>query len=268
MKIQRIMMTGAACAALLIIPLSAFAQQNSTQTGRVNATGQAQSLSASEARSLAISRGGAGGTGGSATATGGAARASGGSNSLTFNSPAQVRTDSVATTVQRNRSSGSLRTTANAIAPQLVASAVGTCLGSVSSGVGATGFGFSFGTTVPDKSCDLRMFSEALLKVGQRNAATAVLCLDPNAYAAFQAVGIACPLVPAGYQVVGQPAGTQPYQLLPPEPEPAYAPVRYRKGKRIKTDVVPTGNTYAPVPVSELPRVISETPVLVDSRYQ
>jgi len=255
MNIKRIAMTSAACAALLVIPLSAFAQ-TSTQTGLVNAAGQASSNSSSAANALSVSQGGGGGA---ATATGGNARARGGNSnannqaSVTFNQPGV--TTSTNSAITRNRSSGSLRTTANAFAPALVASAVGTCLGSVSSGVGATGFGFSFGTTVPDKSCDIRMFSEALLKAGQRNAATAILCRDRNVYDAFVAVGITCPLVPDGYQIVGQPPGTQPYQLVQgefitgvPEAQPATRRARIR---RQTNAVIPTGRgEYIPAPQS------------------
>jgi hypothetical protein len=258
MKTKRIITRTAACAALLAIPLSALAQ-TSTQTGLVNAVGQASSNSSSAANALSLSQGGGGGT---ATATGGSARARGGNSnanagnnqaSVTFNQPGQTTaTNTIAT---RTRSSGSLRTTANAFAPQLVASAVGTCLGSVSSGVGATGFGFSFGTTVPDKSCDLRMFSEALLKAGQRNAATAILCKDPNVYQAFTSVGITCPLVPDGYQVAGYPPGTQPYQVVPDGTVTGVeytAPVRraVRRTSRRSTDVIPAGRTYIPAPQS------------------
>jgi hypothetical protein len=99
------------------------------------------------------------------------------------------------------------------------------------------------------------MFSEALLKAGQRNAATAILCRDRNVYDAFVAVGITCPLVPDGYQIVGQPPGTQPYQLVQgefitgvPEAQPATRRARVR---RQNNAVIPTGRgEYIPAPQS------------------
>lgn len=133
----------------------------------------------------------------------------------------------------RNRSSGSLRTTVPAVAPNLVASAVGTCLGSASIGIGATGWGFGAGSTVPDKNCDIRMFSEALMKVGQNAAATAVLCRNPEAYMAMTSVGLRCPILPDGYAIQGQAAGVQPYQVTYAPPPPV------QRGRYVEREVAP-----------------------------
>jgi hypothetical protein len=120
---------------------------------------------------------------------------------VTINNPANI----VSQGFNRVRQSGSLRTTANAFAPQLTSSAVGTCLGSTSFGIGLTGFGFSGGTTHPDMACNLRLYSQALLAVGAKAAAAAVLCYDPYVYNAYAGVGIPCPVMPNGYRPVAAP---------------------------------------------------------------
>ena len=72
-------------------------------------------------------------------------------------------------------------------------------------GFGVTGFGFSGGTTHPDMPCNLRMYSAALLAVGAKAAAAAVLCYDPHVYNAYAGVGIPCPVMPNGYRPVVAP---------------------------------------------------------------
>jgi hypothetical protein len=221
------------------LALPALAQHHDGGTPSAIGIGQSQSQSSSASKAVSVSRGGAGGVG-TATATGGNARggAARASNSLTFNSPSATNNRSDT----RTRISGRQDTTANAIAPALVASAVGTCLGSTSAGVGITGFGASFGSTVQDRNCDLRMFSEALLKTGQRNAATAILCRNPDVYLAFTSVGVACPVLPDGYTVAGQQAGVQPYQVYQTTTRGALVP---------RSEVVPVSKgQYAPVRVS------------------
>ena len=168
-----------ALGALCLIPASAYAQPRGTTTNTGIGIGQASSNSASQA-------------------------ISGSSSGVTINNPANV----VSQGFNRVRQSGSLRTTANAFAPQLAASAVGTCLGSTSLGFGITGFGLSGGSTHPDMPCNLRMYSAALLATGNKGAAAAVLCHDPHVYNAFAAVGVQCPLRPNGYAPVPAPRAT------------------------------------------------------------
>ena len=161
---------------LLLIPASAYAQHHGRPTTTNNTgigIGQASSTSASQA-------------------------ISGSSSGVTINNPSNV----VSQGFNRVRQLGSLRTTADAYAPGLAASAVDTCLGSSSLGFGITGFGLSGGTTHPDMPCNLRMYSAALLATGNKGAAAAVLCHDPHVYNAFAAVGIRCPLMPHGYAEV------------------------------------------------------------------
>ena len=177
--------------ALLLIPASAYAQ---TAVG----IGQASSNSASQA-------------------------ISGSSSGVTINNPGNI----VSQGFNRVRQSGSLRTTADAYAPGLAASAVNTCLGSSSLGFGITGFGFSGGTTHPDMPCNLRMYSAALLATGNKGAAAAVLCHDPHVYNAFAAVGVQCPLMPHGYASVNHRGTSTPgsVPLPPPAPRATYIPV-------------------------------------------
>lgn len=151
-----------------------------------------------------------------------AGSSAGANNNLTFNNPATVH----------NKQSGSVRTSVPGIAPNLVASAVGTCLGSAGAGIGLTGVGLSFGSTYPDKNCDRRMYSASLLAVGQRNAATAILCKNLEVYQAFAAVGVNCPLLPDGYQVATPAAVAQVYA------QPV-APARYASPSRAVASVDP-----------------------------
>jgi hypothetical protein len=218
---MRLLFASVAC----LLPVAAFGQ---------TAIGVGQSASQSSAVSVSSAQGG----------------------NVTFNNPASVTTSNF----NRVRQSGSLRTTANAFAPQLTASAVNTCLGSTSFGIGVTGFGISGGSTHKDRECNLRMYSAMLLQLGQRDAAAAVLCHDPSVYNAFAAVGIRCPLVPDGYAVVGYPAGTQPYVLE--------TPAVVRKGRIVRPaespsyEVVPNGvvgrvhHRYIPVDGTIVPTTI------------
>ena len=49
------------------------------------------------------------------------------------------------------------------------------------------------------------MYSQALLAVGAKSAAAAVLCYDPYVYNAYAGVGIPCPVMPNGYRPVAAP---------------------------------------------------------------
>jgi hypothetical protein len=198
----------------VIAALIASTSLASAQVG----VGQAVSGSSSSAGAVSVSRGGRGGQGGVGVGQGGSVRSS---NTVNFNNGGRSAVENNT----RYRSSGSLRTTSTAVAPQLVASAVGTCLGSAGIGIGATGWGFSAGTTIPDKNCDLRMFSEALLKTGQRVAATAILCRNAEAYLAMTSVGLRCPIVPDGYQVAAyQQPSVHPFQQQVVVTKASYAP--------------------------------------------
>jgi hypothetical protein len=70
----------------------------------------------------------------------------------------------------------------NAYAPGLAAAGLETCLGSVSGGGSALGWGATFGTTIPDPGCAARLDARTLWSMGLKKAAVARLCLTPDIY--------------------------------------------------------------------------------------
>lgn len=175
----------AAIAAFSPVVLAATAQRAEAQT---TALGVGQSASQSSAGALAGANS---------------------SNALIFNSPSHVTTNTRGRIVQ----------TVPGIGPALAASAVNTCLGSVSAGVGVTGLGLSFGSTYLEKHCEARMTGTLLNQMGAKQAGLLALCHNPMAYDAMAASGIRCPFGSGsgGYQpqpvaapaVVAAPAGRQ-----------------------------------------------------------
>lgn len=105
------------------------------------------------------------------------------SNALIFNSPSVVTT----------RTRGRIVQTVPGIGPALTASAVQTCLGSWSLGVGVTGLGLSGGSTYLEKHCEARMTGTLLSQMGAKQAGLLALCHNPIAYDALAASGIRCP---------------------------------------------------------------------------
>ena len=91
-----------------------------------------------------------------------------------------------------------------AFAPGLAAAGIETCLGSVSAAGSGAGFGLSFGTTVTDNGCNIRLYSRTLWSYGLRRAAVALLCTDPTVSAALRQEGacidLAADPVPAPMQ--------------------------------------------------------------------
>ena len=63
-----------------------------------------------------------------------------------------------------------------------MAAGLETCLGSVSGGGSALGWGASFGTTVPDANCTARLDARTLWSMGLRKAAVVRLCRQPDIY--------------------------------------------------------------------------------------
>ncbi len=70
-------------------------------------------------------------------------------------------------------------------APGLAAS--GACLGSVSAGVGAGGFGLSFGTTKQDDPCNRRENARVMGALGYKDVAVRIMLEDPQVARAMQA---------------------------------------------------------------------------------
>jgi hypothetical protein len=86
-----------------------------------------------------------------------------------------------------------LVTAPTVIAPGLAAAGVETCLGSTSGGLSLMGGGFSFGSTVVDEGCTIRLLARQLFAFGFHKAAMALMCQDDRVAAAMDAVGSPCP---------------------------------------------------------------------------
>lgn len=78
------------------------------------------------------------------------------------------------------------------VAPGLAAAGIESCLGSTSIGGAGPGFGVTIGSTTVDRGCNLRLFSRTLHALGHREAATQILCNDPEVAQALVAEGIRC----------------------------------------------------------------------------
>ena len=86
-----------------------------------------------------------------------------------------------------------LTTPPTVVAPGLAAAGVETCLGSASGGLSVMGGGFTFGSTMVDEGCTLRLLSRQLFSFGFRKAAVALMCQDQHVAAAMEASGTPCP---------------------------------------------------------------------------
>lgn len=80
----------------------------------------------------------------------------------------------------------------NVYAPALAAAGYEVCLGSMSAGASASGFGFSVGSTLEDKSCQARLNAKTLATLGYAAAAREVMCQDPNVQLAMRNAGTPC----------------------------------------------------------------------------
>src|SRR5262249_1857030 len=92
-------------------------------------------------------------------------------------------------------------------APGLSAAGLETCLGSVSGGGSAMGWGATFGTTVPDPGCQARLDATTLWAFGLKQAAVARLCSMTDIYNSMPDVCVKYmpPRAPA-YAAAGGPA--------------------------------------------------------------
>lgn len=86
-----------------------------------------------------------------------------------------------------------LTTPPTVVAPGLAAAGVETCLGSASGGLSLMGTGITFGSTVPDPGCSLRLTARQLFAFGFKAAAIALMCQDQRVAEAMATVGDACP---------------------------------------------------------------------------
>ena len=81
----------------------------------------------------------------------------------------------------------------------------GTCMGVATGAMAVSGFGISGGASVTDEECQIRYNSVRLEELGQKEAATQILCLIPSAFAALAATGYGCALEPLRSQESGSP---------------------------------------------------------------
>ncbi|WP_076591463.1 histidine kinase [Herminiimonas arsenitoxidans] len=187
-------------------------------------SGNMHNGSGSGSSSSSSATGGAGGAGGSATggsATGGSATGgSGGASNVNVSvnsgsgsgaSPAAVgpvgapgsSANNTMATVDYG-GSYTVKNVPSTIAPALTTTLSDTCMGSVSAGISAVGWGLSGGTTMVDEACVRRLDSREFRAMGLNDVALALLCQSPANRKAVEATGRTCP-------------GTQPAQAKAPE---------------------------------------------------
>jgi hypothetical protein len=90
-------------------------------------------------------------------------------------------------------STNHLITTPTVVAPGLAAAGVETCLGSASAGLSVMGGGLTFGSTMVDSGCTIRLLARQLFAFGFQKAALALMCQDERVAAAMYAAGSPCP---------------------------------------------------------------------------
>ncbi|MFC7287581.1 histidine kinase [Herminiimonas glaciei] len=80
--------------------------------------------------------------------------------------------------------------------PALTTTLSDTCMGSVSLGVSAVGFGVTGGMTMVDEACVRRLDSREFRAMGMNDVALALLCQSDANRKAIEATGRTCPSVP------------------------------------------------------------------------
>jgi hypothetical protein len=110
---------------------------------------------------------------------------SGASSAINITNPAN--------TTSTNR----LITPPTVIAPGLAAAGIETCLGSSSGGLSVMGGGVSFGSTMVDDGCTIRLLARQLFAFGFHKAALALMCQDGRVASAMDAAGSPCPTTSA-----------------------------------------------------------------------
>lgn len=83
--------------------------------------------------------------------------------------------------------------TSSGIAPGLAAAGVESCAGSVSVGVGVTGFNIGVGKTYEMADCNRRAYARSLQSMGKGLAAVAMICNNDEVAAALAITGDPCP---------------------------------------------------------------------------
>lgn len=77
-------------------------------------------------------------------------------------------------------------------APDVIAYPTAPCRIAIGGSAGWLGGAFGFTGSTEDENCTLRETSRQLWNIGQKDAATQILCLNPDARLALQASGVAC----------------------------------------------------------------------------
>jgi hypothetical protein len=90
-------------------------------------------------------------------------------------------------------STNRLITTPTVVAPGLAAAGIETCLGSASGGISVMGGGLTFGSTVVDSGCTIRLLARQLYAFGFQKAALALMCQDERVAVAMDRAGSPCP---------------------------------------------------------------------------
>ena len=203
-------------------------------------SGSGSGSSSSSTSSSSSATGGAGGAGGSATggaATGGAATGGASNVNVSVNtgsggggggaSPAALGEVGAPGSSANNTKatvnyggSYEVKNVPSTIAPSLTTTLSDTCMGSVSAGISAVGWGLSGGTTMVDEACVRRLDSREFRAMGMNDVALALLCQSDANRKAVEATGRSCPST-----VKASEAPPPTLSLAPPKPVEQAAPV-------------------------------------------
>ena len=104
----------------------------------------------------------------------------------------QAQGQSVNYNVATDPANQTINNVPNVYAPALAAAGSEVCLGSLSAGGAAAGFGLSVGGTIVDQECQLRMNARTLATLGYNVAAREEMCIDPQVRTALLAAGTPC----------------------------------------------------------------------------
>jgi hypothetical protein len=129
---------------------------------------------------------------------GGAAQGGAATSAVTINSAATPAVQTI-----NNTGTQTLRNVPTVFAPGLTSAGLETCLGSFSAGAGVVGTGATFGSTVPDEDCTIRLYARTQWSFGQKAAAIAMLCQSPRVWRSEP--DVCAKYTPQQYQVQVQP---------------------------------------------------------------
>lgn len=194
---------GVLTASILVLPALAGNSHNGSGSGSTSAVSSSSSAT-----------GGAGGAGGAATggsATGGSATGGASNVNVSYNVGSGLDLNGSAATLSPVGEPGSsahntkatvdyggsytVKNVPSPIAPSLTTTLSDTCMGSVSAGISAVGFGLTGGTTMVDEACVRRLDSREFRAMGMNDVALALLCQSDANRKAVEATGRSCPSV-------------------------------------------------------------------------